>query len=82
MRNNVAVLVKVDAKTKEKMRQMNINWSKEIRKFINERVGKQGNLALAVALTDRIFNLHKKSGSDSTEIIRKFRDERYGPNSR
>lgn len=35
------------------------------------------NLALAVAMTDKLFR--KAKNFDSTAFIRKFRDERYGP---
>ena len=81
MRNDVAILVKVDPETKKRMKRMRINWSEEIRAFINERVENQGNQALAVALTDEIFSSRKRSREDSTLIIRKFRDERHGENS-
>lgn len=80
MGKDVAVLVKVDAKTKERMKQMNINWSEEIRKFISGRLERnhERNLALAVASTDRLFR-KSKSKFNSTKFIRKMRDTRYGP---
>ena len=81
MEKDMAVLIKVDKKTKEKMRQMNINWSEEIRKFISEKLESDGdnNLALAVAISDKLFR-KSKSGFNSTDFIRKMRDARYGPN--
>jgi hypothetical protein len=81
MKNDVAILVKVDVETKKKMKLMRINWSEEIRTFINGKVENQGNQALAVALTDAIFSSRKRSEEDSALIIRKFREERYGKNS-
>lgn len=81
MANVEQILVKVDKATKVSMKKANINWSAEIREFIKEKINEQKNLALAVALTDKIFNSQKKSKGDSTSIIRKFRDERYGAGS-
>ena len=78
-----AILIKVDQQTKKEMKAVGINWSEEIRTFIKSRIKKEKNVALAVMLTDKIFNSRPKSNTDeATEIIRKFRDERYGPNSR
>jgi hydroxymethylpyrimidine/phosphomethylpyrimidine kinase len=76
-----AILVKIDEDTKRKMKKVGINWSAEIREFINERLTKKNNVALAVALTDRVFKNSKKNQFDSTEFIRKMRDTRYGKNS-
>ncbi len=76
-----AILVKVDEDTKKKMKKIGINWSAEIREFVNERLRKKNNIALAVALTDRVFKNAKKNGFDSTEFIRKMRETRYGKNS-
>lgn len=45
----------------------------------NESKGstRKKNVAIAVALTDKIFNSRKKSNADTTYIIRKFRDAGY-----
>ncbi|MDE1823326.1 MAG: hypothetical protein KGI00_04205 [Candidatus Micrarchaeota archaeon] len=80
MLNEESVLIKVDKETKDKMRELNINWSEELRRFIKERIRKKKNMALAVALNDRLLavqNLHK---TDTTAVIRRFRDARYGAN--
>ncbi len=76
-----AILIKIDISTKKKMKEAKLNWSAEIRKFISERLKTKDekNLARAVATTDRLFRKIKKF--DSTEVIRKMRDTRYGPNS-
>ncbi len=78
-----AILIKVDKKTKKKMEEVKINWSEEIRKFIKTRIESEGskNVALAVAMTSKLFRRAKAKGFDTTSTIRKFRDERYGPNS-
>ncbi len=81
MANAEQILVKVDKATKASMKRANINWSAEIREFIKEKINEQRNLALAVALTDKIFNSQKKHKSDIASTIRKFRDERYGEGS-
>ncbi|VVB76907.1 Uncharacterised protein [uncultured archaeon] len=81
MANEEQILIKVDKTTKANMKNANINWSAEIREFIKEKINEQKNLALAVALTDKIFNSQKKHKSDVTLVIRKLRDERYGANS-
>ena len=80
MRNEEAVLIKVDKETKEKMKELKINWSAELRKYIAERIRRKRNVALAVALNDRILNGQKVHKTDTTAIIRKFRNARYGPN--
>ena len=83
MADDVSVLIKVDRQTKERMLKMNINWSGAIRQFIKEKLERRKrNRALAVLLNDRILSSQKWHKMDTTEIIRKFRDERYGPNSR
>ena len=78
-----AILVKVDRSTKKKMDELSINWSEEIRIFIKKRLDSETNknLALAVALTDKLFRKAKTKNYDSTAFIRKMRDERYGPSS-
>jgi antitoxin component of RelBE/YafQ-DinJ toxin-antitoxin module len=74
-----SILIKVDKTTKEQMKTVNRNWSKAIRMFINEELRHKKNIAKAVAQTYRILEGQKKSKYDSTSVIRKLRDERYGP---
>ena len=76
-----AILVKVDKLTKKRMKDKRINWSAEIRKFISDRLklSSTKNLAKAVAISDRLYRKAKAKNYDSTAVIRKFRDERYGP---
>ena len=78
-----AILVKVDRNTKKKMDELSINWSEEIRIFIKKRLDSETgkNLALAVALTDKLFRKAKAKNYDSTAFIRRMRGERYGPSS-
>lgn len=78
-----AILVKVDTTTKDRMKKANINWSAEIRSFIKSRLEAEANknIALAVALTDKLFRKARTKNYNSTAVIRKFRDERHGPNS-
>jgi hypothetical protein len=75
------ILVKVDRPTKARMRKVKVNWSAEIRAFINRRINAEKNMALAVLLSDRILNSRKKTKDTATGIIRNFRDARYGANS-
>jgi hypothetical protein len=83
MSNDASVLIKVDGKTKAEMSKLKINWSEAIRQFIKERLSRdKSNMALAVALSDKILYDQKKRKGDSTEIIRRYRDSRYGPGSR
>ncbi len=81
MREEGQILIKVDKSTKQEMKRLRLNWSAEIRKFINERLREKKNLALAVALTYKILEGQKKSKHDTTAVIREWRDKRYGPNS-
>lgn len=75
------ILVKVDKSTKNEMKKMNINWSAEIRKFIGSVLEKRRNRALAVSISDRIFSSQRSRRTDTSLVVRKFRDERYGANS-
>ncbi len=81
MQYTEAVLVKIDSDTKRQMKKLKVNWSEEIREFIMMRIkiGRKKNLMRAVAGTDRLFR--KVEGFDSTAVIRKMRDTRYGPDS-
>lgn len=71
--------VRIDEETKRMMEEVKINWSEFIRNAIRSRVmeERRKNLAKAVLINERI---RKKSarGPRAEEIIRRFRDERYG----
>jgi len=73
------ITVRIDEKLKRLMDEIGINWSEFIRNAIRERVmeERRRNLAKAVLINER---LRKKSrGEDrAEEIIRRFRDGRYG----
>lgn len=54
-----------------------VNWSEIIRKEIEKVIERleSRNLAEALLLNEKI---RKKSATDTTEIIREWRDKRYG----
>jgi hypothetical protein len=82
VKNDIGILVKVDRRTRESMREVGLNWSEEIRNFISKKLlaEKDRNLARAVATTDKLFR-KSKHNFNSTEFIRNTRAERYGPDS-
>ncbi|MGC8537551.1 MAG: hypothetical protein ACP5MZ_01020 [Candidatus Micrarchaeia archaeon] len=82
MADETAMLIKLDRHTKERMREIHVNWSNEIRNFIKERISDEKNPTLAVMLADKVFNSQKRKNTDTTSIIRKFRDTRYGAHNR
>lgn len=82
MKYDSTLLIKVDKETKGKMSKVKVNWSEIIREAIKSELAHQRNLAKAVALTAKVFARHQKSKSDSTSVIRYWREHRYGPNSR
>ncbi len=76
------ITVRVDDETKKKMSQMHhVNWSSVLREAIDKKIREESNrdLARAVILTDKV---RKKapSGWNSTEVIRYWREHRYGRN--
>lgn len=73
------ILIKIDKTTKRKMRSAEENWSELIRAFIHRELNRRRNIAKAERLRAKLFK--KAKGSDSTAIIREWRDKRYGPNS-
>ena len=83
MAEKSGILIKIDKNKKRQMKKLDLNWSAEIRDFIDSRLkaSPERNLALAVALNDRLFRRSKAKKINSTQIIRKFREERYGPGS-
>ncbi len=74
-----AILVKIDKDTKRRMKNVNVNWSERIREFIKKEISNRRNVAKAERLRADLFR--SVSGVESTEIIRKMRDSRYGPGS-
>jgi len=61
------------------MEQIKINWSEFIRRAIREKISEERrkNLAKAVLINERVGK--KSRGEErAEEIIRRFRDERYG----
>ncbi|MCL5419409.1 MAG: hypothetical protein M1354_00830 [Candidatus Marsarchaeota archaeon] len=73
------ILIKLDSNTKKKMKSVKTNWSELIREFIQRELEKKRNIAKAEKLRAKLFR--KSRGIDSTEVIRRMRETRYGPNS-
>lgn len=72
------ISVRIDEELKKKMNKYNyINWSEIIRTEINKIVEKleSRNLAEALLLNEK---LRRESKINTTEIIRSWRDSRYG----
>ncbi|KYH36578.1 MAG: hypothetical protein AYL29_012520 [Candidatus Bathyarchaeota archaeon B24] len=73
------ITVRIDEETKRMMKEIKINWSEFIRNAIRSKVmeERRRNLAKAVLINERI---RRKSVGEARaeEIIRRFRDERYG----
>lgn len=74
-----AILVKIDKDTKKRMKSVKVNWSEAIREFIQKEISNKRNIAKAERLRARLFR--SVGGTESTAIIRKMRDSRYGPSS-
>jgi hypothetical protein len=74
-----AILVKIDKDTKRRMKSVKVNWSERIREFIQKEISTKRNIAKAEKLRAKLFR--SVEGIESTEIIRKMRDSRYGPGS-
>ena len=73
------VLIKISESTQKKMRKSGINWSKEIREFLQRRLTSEANVARAEALRKNLFR--KVGGASSAAIIRRMRDVRHAPGS-
>ncbi len=73
-----AILIKVDKETKKRMTEIKLNWSSEIRKFIEDLLNsnQNKNLAKAVVMTNKLFRKAVVKNFDSTRIIRRMRDMR------
>ncbi len=73
------ITVRIDEELKRLMDEIGINWSEFIRNAIRERImeERRRNLAKAVLINER---LRRKSRGEAgaEEIIRGFRDGRYG----
>ncbi len=73
------ITVRIDEETRRLMERIKINWSEFIRRAIREKIAEERrkNLAKAVLINERV---RKKSRGEerAEEIIRRFRDERYG----
>jgi Zn-dependent oligopeptidase len=71
------ILIKLDKDTKRRMKEINTNWSELIREFIQKELNRKRNIARAEKLRAKLFRQGR--GMDSAQIIRYFRDTRYGP---
>lgn len=69
--------VRIDKQTREEMKKLShINWSEVVRQSIREVIEKekQKNIARAVLLNEKVRKNAPK-GWDTTEIIRRWRDQ-------
>lgn len=76
------ITVRVDDETKKRMNRMrHVNWSGVLREAIDRKIAQESNrdLAKAVITNDKV---RKKAppGWNSTEVIRFWREHRYGRN--
>ncbi|MEM2922609.1 MAG: hypothetical protein QXF26_09885 [Candidatus Bathyarchaeia archaeon] len=77
------ITIRVDEKTKEMMSRIEVNWSEVIRDAIKRRIKEERtkNLAKAILINERLMK-RSRGELKAEEIIRRFRDERYGKSSR
>ena len=76
---NTLITIRLDEELKKKMNEMKwIRWSEVIREAIKKKLEeeKRKNIAYAVKLHLELLSKQKKTNEDSTELLRKFRDER------
>lgn len=77
------ITVRIDEETKRMMDEIRINWSEFIRNAIKNKImeERRRNLAKAVLINEK---MRRKSAGEAKaeEIIRRFRDERYGGSGR
>ncbi len=76
------ITVRVDDETRKRMRRMrHVNWSGVLREAIDRKIAQESNrdFAKAVITNDKV---RKKAppGWNSTEVIRFWREHRYGRN--
>ncbi len=79
MSYETTLLIKIDRGTKLRMKKAKLNWSAQIRGFINKELNRRRNIAYAEKIRAKLFR--KSRGIDSTLYIRKMRDARYGKTS-
>ncbi len=75
------ISVRIDNELKKKMESYkHINWSEVIRQSIVKAIENEQevNRAKAILLNEKVRKKSSKN-SDSTKIIRQFREQRYGP---
>ncbi len=77
------ITVRVDDDLKQRMDDVPMNWSEEIRRAILHILAERTlrDRIRAAQLTDRI-RVKAPKGFDSTRILREWRDRRYGPRGR
>jgi len=78
-----SISVRVPEEIKEKMQELkHINWSERIRELILKIIEQEENknLAKALLMNEELVK-EAPEGWDSTELIRYWRDNRYGNNS-
>jgi len=68
---SVTLTVRIPKELKERMSKFNINWSEEIRRFLEERVAQLEALQLLDEIEKRAAN--RRVTSDSTKLIREDR---------
>jgi len=76
------ITIRVDEETKRMMKEIKVNWSGFVRNAIENKIREERskNLAKAVLINERLKR--KSRGEEKAEeIVRKFRDERYGGSS-
>jgi len=71
---SVTLTVKIPRELKERMSKFNIDWSEEIRRFLEERVAQLEALQLLDEIGGRASN--RRAVSDSVKIIREDRSSR------
>ena len=72
--------MRVDEETKKKMNRMtHVNWSSVLRDAIDRKLAQESNrnLAKAVLINDKVMK-KARPGWDSVEVIRYWREHRYG----
>ncbi len=73
MSESDVILVRVPKELKEKMRRYGIDWSKEISKFLEERIRALELLEVLNSIEEKAKN--RRTRVNSTKIIREAREE-------
>jgi len=71
---DTAVTIKVPKELKEKMDRLDIDWSREIRQFIEEKVRAHDLLEVIDSIRARAKS--RRVAADSSKLIREGREER------